>query len=219
MDMIAWRQWQNEAYETLLLEYASGCLDEALALAVSAHLALRPEARHYIASYERIGGSLLMEFCAPSPMKKNALENVFQKIEAAQNSQKPCAGKECEGLEDYIPSCLRSHIRAVTWRPFSEGLHALCVETSCHKSRAHVVKAPPGASFAITAGRPYSLALVLSGLFRDSDDIAYGRGEILVLEPESVKPLKADTNEGAAFYLIQPDRLGALKNLLFRFFR
>ena len=69
----------NETYHSLLIDYASGSLDEAHSLLVAAHIALSPNARRIVQEYESIAGGLLHECCAPVSMCEEALQSVQTK--------------------------------------------------------------------------------------------------------------------------------------------
>lgn len=87
-------------YETLLMEYASGTLDEIMSVLVATHLTLHPEARKRVRQYESIAGSLIKDQCDPVSMSVDALSNVLSRMDDAVDYRKRTA---CAPVDNSMP--------------------------------------------------------------------------------------------------------------------
>lgn len=197
---------KNEAtYHSLLVEYASGCLDEAHALVVATHMALSPTARKYVAQYESIGGSMLNDCCTPVAMKADALASVMDKLESIERPKTTACGakKKISSDELAIPECLDHYIETRVWNAAPHGTQTLHVKTTCSGSKAQLMKIAAGQSVAPHTHKTKEVTLVLKGGFRDGAD-NYGRGDLIVLERGVTHALVADVNEGCVCFVVRP---------------
>lgn len=195
---------RQETYHALLMEYASGCLDEAQALVVATHMSLSPSARKIVADYESIGGAMLKDCCGSVAMKSNALQSVMDKIERLEKPQscteklkKKCGDKD-------MPTCLESHMETKTWRQEQAGLHSIHVKTTCCGYTARLVKMAPDFSMEVSVHpEKHTLAVILEGTVRGGDNI-FQRGDLAILEKGNIYPLRADTQNGVICFVVKP---------------
>ena len=68
--------------ETLLLEYATGALHEAQALAVATHLAYCPACRRQARLLDELGGALI-DTLPPEPLPPDALSALIARLDEA----------------------------------------------------------------------------------------------------------------------------------------
>lgn len=189
----------NETYHSLLIDYASGALDEAHALLVATHIALSPNARRIVKEYESIGGGMLQECCAPVSMCEEALQSVLDRLDDCMTEE--CKKAKAEGgcpEAEILPECLRAYIdaqaKSLPWHKAKAGLQTITVETTCRQSVAELVRVKGGAG--LPKEQSYEVTLVLEGSFRDGEQI-YSRGDIIILnDEEEVCQPKADRKEG-----------------------
>ncbi len=200
MDLEMLQRAREEAYHALLMEYASGCLDEAHALLIAAHAALSPTARLEIARYESIGGLMLEKQCAPVRMTSDALNKVLAKLDA-DAGQIRTASKPKQA-SSATPRCLQQYLCKQTWVACAPGRFTISIRTNCTRSEARLFRMEPGAILIPPEAMRAGAILILEG--RGSDGInAYSRGDMIVIEPGTVHPFQADANSGAEIMLVQ----------------
>lgn len=186
----------NESYHALLMEYASGCLDEAQALIVATHLSLSPPARKIVADYESMGGAMLKDCCGSVAMKPDALASVMGKIEklGAPESCTEKLRKKC-GDKD-LPTCLESHMESKTWKSGPHGHEFIHVKTTCCGYTAQLMKVGPDKTISESA-----VTVVLEGSFV-TETKRYQRGDLVVIEKSTM--LRADAKQGAVCFIVRP---------------
>ena len=117
--------------EELLLDYATGALDEGWSIALATHLALCPDCRQKVAEMEAIGAAF-METAAPTPVTKtlHAALSAFSDgdVEAGASVS------ENVGSTSFIfPEPLRSYIGGdldrVPWRRLGMGVYQCVIPT------------------------------------------------------------------------------------------
>lgn len=196
----------NETYHSLLIDYASGALDEAHALLVAAHMALSPNARRIVREYESIAGGMLQECCAPVAMADKAWQSVLDRLDdcVTEECKKAKAACGCPDAE-ILPDCLHAYIdtqaKSLPWHRAKAGLQTITVETRCRQSVAELVRIKGGAT--LPKEQTYEVTLVLEGAFRDGEQI-YSRGDIIILNDEEPCAPRADKKEGCIALVVMP---------------
>ena len=192
---------KDDLYHALLMEYASGCLDEGQSLIIAAHMALSPAARKMVAQYEAVGGAILDDCCGKVEMKKDALARVLDKIECG-TSPTPCAQKKASPANYLsVPNCLQTYVESAHWTDGKNGYQSISVRTSCHQSKARIYKIEPDTAFRITTRSPHQLTLVLEGSFHDGKSV-FRRGDLIVTTDNVV--LYSDAEQGCIAAIAQP---------------
>ncbi len=196
---------RDETYHALLMEYASGCLDEAHALVIAAHMALSPQARKIVADYEKIGGAMLHDCCAPVAMKADALKCVMARLDTCgpAPSKGPCAGKKKLDMTNYheVPGCLESYIETASWKEARGGYQTMHIRTACSGSRAEMIKAQPDFSIE-NRMMSHVIALVLQGAFED-EQRTYRRGDLLISDAEPSHRYHVNSGEGVTYFVVR----------------
>ena len=198
---------KEETYHALLMEYASGCLDEAQALIVATHLSLSPPARKIVADYESVGGAMLKNCCGSVAMKPDALKCVMDKIEklealerkqsCTEKLQKKCGDKD-------LPTCLAGHMEKNTWKEEQTGLHSIHIKTTCCGYTARLVKMAPDFSMDVQVHPDkHTLAVVLEGTVSGGERV-FARGDLAILEKGNIYPLRADAQTGVICFVVKP---------------
>ena len=164
--------------EELLLDYATGALDEGWSIALATHLALCPECRQKVAEMEAIGAAF-METAAPTPVTKtlHAALSAFSDddVEAAVSVS------ENVGSTSFIfPEPLRSYIGGdldrVPWRRLGLGVYQCVIPTGDKQSVSRLLRIPTGKPVPTHSHGGLELTLVLCGAFSDETG-RYGRGD------------------------------------------
>lgn len=166
--------------EELLLSYASGAANEAVALLVASHLALCPQCRLVVASSEAAGGSLL-EDIPPVAMSAQAYQSVLSRLD-----EPAAAIVRSAHLDSSVPAPLRPYIGNdiddIAWRPIVSGLSHYPLVTR-DGVRARLIRAEPGAGVAPHTHRGEEWTLVLTGSFSDVTG-TYGPGDVQTTTPD-----------------------------------
>lgn len=166
--------------EALLLDYATGTLGEAWALAIATHLALCPGCRRSVAELEALGGSLLASL-APATMARGSLEAVMARLDHEPPPQDTPAAPSSSGSAPLLPQPLRGYLGgdldALKWQRLGRGAAQLAVPTSEKNATARLLRIPAGRPVPEHSHNGMELTLVLSGAFGDSTG-HYGRGDL-----------------------------------------
>lgn len=199
----------QDRYHTLMMEYASGALDEAHSLLVAAHLSLSPQARGILNQYETVGGSLLQEFCAPVAMKSNALQAVLDKLEClTEECREAKREAKCKEMQS-MPSCLQKYMDAdqetLPWKDAPDGMRTIAVKTSCCKSKAELVKFSQGRNSPVHTQMRENITLVLRGRFRDEHGV-YTTGDLIITEANGPHELTAEDSNDVLYLAVTPVR-------------
>ena len=195
----------QDAYETLLLGYAAGLLDQAQSLIIASHIALSPQAREKVHQCEALGGALMERYCEPVKMKPTSLHNVLARLESIEDREERAEMVELvfpEGLS--IPLCLRrsvaSRAQRAHWRTVRPGLQSFEVALECRESKTRFLKAGRGIEAPRLAPRGMELTLVLDGALTDETGI-HRRGELLIID-ETCRRLGTSCDRQGGFYMV-----------------
>ncbi len=193
----------SDFYELLLMDYAAGTLLEAEALAVASHIALSRRASRIVREYEALGGALMGECCAPVALREDSLAAVLAKLDTPHDPHRACRKRHVAKFENIpIPDPLYNYVEDISkpkWRRFSS-VEFFDVPLSCCKTRARLVKVPPGAHIPAHGHRGIEITLVLQGAF--SDEMGqYEEGDMIVLNDTIIHTPKANEGEGCVYLM------------------
>jgi len=195
------------AYETVLMDYAAGTLDEAQSLVVATHLTLSPVARRKVGSCEAIGGALLEEGCGKVALKQTALDELLARIESKTDIRRAGACPPSRGI---FPSSVCAYLAGEPgWKTIYPGLKTADISTACNHSRASLMKLDPGAKAPEHTHRGLELTLVLEGVLEDGAGGRYVRGDLIVADESVIHRPAAGGSEGCICLVAanQPVRL------------
>lgn len=178
----------KDTYESLLMGYAFGVLDQAQSLIVAGHLTLSPHAREFAKSCERMAGALLEKDCPPVSMSNNALDCVMKALDTAPcHDEKHCTHHKKAGLPDdlELPEPLLEPLNncpnPFEWKTLYSGFKTYDLPLPCQSSKARLVKLAPGLKTPHHEHRGIEITLVLSGAYLDETG-AYRRGDLIVTD-------------------------------------
>ncbi|HTK83534.1 MAG TPA: cupin domain-containing protein [Patescibacteria group bacterium] len=181
----------GELYDLMLMEYASGALDDALSLLVASHLTLSAVARQRVAFFESLGGALMDECCEPVSMAENALNAVLGKLESC-GAESPCTAMDImreAGI--HLPQPLQQHMKARAcntgkWHRAPGHVRVMPIPLAPCKMhyRALLMKARPGAALPRMRHISREYCVVLQGNLRRREEY-YHAGDLFVIESES----------------------------------
>jgi putative transcriptional regulator len=209
--------------DLLLMDYAAGSLCSSHTFVIASHLALKPEARKKVSSYESLGGRTL-EDIDPKAVTQNCLDAVLARIESPACRETAAERKKLSN--DDIPECILSLIadycaeETLTWRRLMKGvdiidLH-LCKDVPRTKRRVSLLKVAPYASTPRHHHDGLEVTVVLKGSYHDE----FGRylpGDMALMQADGVSHHPVAEESGCVCLLVS-DGLGRPVNPFLRFF-
>jgi putative transcriptional regulator len=174
----------TEAGESLLLDYASGSLDEALSLVIASHLSMSSSSRDFVQDCEIVGGHLLAHECEPVSVKPSCLEQTLAKLGTGQAHTIPSRSqihKEIDGIFlPFVLSGVVSHLtdRQTKWHQFVKGMEFIDV-MKCGSSLARLLRMAPATEAPSHSHAGLEVTLILDGAFSDETG-EYYVGDLIV---------------------------------------
>lgn len=166
--------------DDLLLDYASGALDEATSLFVASHLTLCPECRAQAERLDMLGGALMDEI-EPIAMSAGALDAMMARLDAANDTVDTVtpAAKAVPGIA--MPAPLRryfgSDLDGVEWKKQGGGVSIALVPGLGEGSNAFMLKVEPGRAVPQHTHEGNEYVMVLTGGYQD-DGGHFVRGDV-----------------------------------------
>jgi len=182
----------------LLLDYSSGGLSPAQAIAISAHLFYCPHCQAKAGTLNEIGGSLLAD-CQPISVSSSCRASVMSLLDAADDGeevQPPQTNQEIAldpRWRDMPPLVKRLHSKGVDWRRLSSSLKVarLAVGERQFELALHQIKA--GGKAPAHDHRGLEITVVLQGSFSDDEGV-YHQGDYITREPGHIHMPVATAN-------------------------
>lgn len=180
-----------DVYNTLLLGYAAGTLNQAQDLIVSAHISMSPTGKALVQAYENIGGTIIETECEPVDMCDRALDHVLscidEKIEGEDVEECKQALHEkfgiLEGIDlpEPLESAIHDFCSCTRWKSRYPGLKAIELPLACKESKARIIKTAPAFQTPEHSHHGLEITLILDGAFSD-DSGTYRRGDLIVTD-------------------------------------
>ena len=165
---------RHHPQETLLLEYATGALREAQALAVATHLAYCPACRRQAQRLDELGGALL-DTLSPEPLPSDALSTLIARLDEASEPPVP-AQPACMASRNplgglLVPQPLRGYLarmqEPVSWVSLGDGVSALHLALGKTPVVAEFLKMSAGSTLPAHRHTDQELILTLQGSFSE----------------------------------------------------
>ncbi len=191
--------------EAVLLDFASGAADEAVALLIAAHLAWCSACRERVAELERLGGAMLAAI-DPVPMAEDTLAAVLARVDrddgagrwevppdgmpesaasarsARTGSPFAAGGAPPDGLPWPIATALNGRgLDQLAWRRVGRGLERCDLDWGRSATRSVLLRLAPGCRVTAHGHAGRELTLVLVGGFADERG-HYLPGDVAVVE-------------------------------------
>jgi len=156
----------------LLLAYAAGGVDAAIALILATHLTFCPECRGAVALAEQAGG-ILLEDLPPAALADTALENTLARLGSPEARKPPIVS------HDHTPGPLRAwlgrDLGRMRWRRMGAQL-AYIPFYRRGRVRMRLLRGAPSADVGCHDHRGQEYTLVLAGGYSDQTG-SYGPGD------------------------------------------
>ena len=177
--------------EELLVAYAAGASDEAVALVIATHLAFCPACRRMVGTLERAAGEM-MDALEPVALSAHAAQSVMGRLDVPE---KPSRRRTIAGGDRRVPEPLRSYAGNMSsgWLPLGPGLSQRPLFRR-GRSSVRLIRAAPGYGAPLHTHEGRELTLVLSGGFSDTTG-QYGPGDLQTTSPEITHHPVADPGE------------------------
>jgi putative transcriptional regulator len=170
---------RHKVSDELLLDYASGSLGESWSLAVSTHLALCPESRQRLVALEMTGGALLDQLTPTQPVSDTDWQNMRELLQARPDAAH--AKQTSQSIETAVlPEPLRSYaggdVDVLKWKQLGPGAYHFPIRTRDGEANVRLLRIPAGKPVPEHTHGGRELTVVLSGYFKDGDDV-FRRGD------------------------------------------
>jgi putative transcriptional regulator len=160
--------------ETLLLEYATGALHEAQALAVATHLAYCPACRRQTERLDELGGALL-DTLPPESLPSDALSALIARLDEAPAPRAPALPARAASKSPLgallVPEPLRGYLARMpepsSWIVLANGVSSLRLALGRRPVVAEVLKMTAGSSLPVHRHTDQELILTLQGAFSE----------------------------------------------------
>jgi putative transcriptional regulator len=163
-------EMKHHLTDALLMGYSAGNLPEAFSLVVATHISMCDECRSRMASFDAVGGELLMA-AGTSEMREGSLDAVMAIIAGA--SPDPLPSPTRRNINRTFPEPLQSYVNCdigdVKWRKIGGGVSQLVLSTS-GDATVRLLHIPGGVAVPDHGHRGTELTLVLQGAFSDETD-------------------------------------------------
>lgn len=166
----------------LLLDYATGTLDEAWSLAVACHLTFCPHCRRELKAVEATAGSLV-EAIAPQRVSAAGFASVADRLgQQERRPTRPALSSDPDGLPQPLRRYLDGGLAAIRWRWSGAGLQSFALPVGKRAGgMVSLLKVAPGAGLPLHTHSADEVTLVLSGGYT-AGDAAFRRGDVEIAD-------------------------------------
>lgn len=170
---------RHQVSDELLMDYASGSLGESWSLAVSTHLALCPESRQRLEAMEMTGGALLTAI-EPADRSVDADWEKIRGLLSANVTPLPAKAVAPKTDDAILPEPLRSYaggdVDKLKWKQLGPGAYHFPIRTRDGEANVRLLRIPAGKPVPEHTHGGRELTVVLSGYFKDGNDV-FRRGD------------------------------------------
>lgn len=211
----------EENYRFLLMRYASGSLDQAQSMAVTAHLGLSNKGHALLRQFTALGGNMLEENCSPAEMNADCLDKILDRIEHPRNEEN-CEPKKEINLPEkhHLTACIQNNLNCtdktkLKWKKFYPGITFIDLPLECKQSKAKLIKVMPGKQAPAHEHNSLEITLLLDGGMHE-DDNHYTVGDLVVHEAGTKHSPQACPKRGCVCLTVseQPMKLTGIAKLL-----
>jgi len=206
-----------------LVEYAAGSLEEPESLVVASHLAMCPECRSRVETFEAIGAALLEEGDSEQVLE-HEFEAVMSKISVATPGAAPERIHFDQTTMRLIPAPLREYLNAdlkeLSWKRSGRGIQEASLKQTGN-TRISLLRIRPDQNIPSHTHTGQEFTLILDGGYTDGE-AHFGQGDVSHLDGSIEHAPVADPNRPCLCLSVRtgPARLtGKLGRLLNPFIR
>ncbi len=174
--------------EEMLLDYAAGTLSEGWGIAIASHLALCPACRNHLAAMEGAAGALLEKVTQSEGvddswdrfrerLKDSPVDPTDAGLARQTKAGAPPPAEPGAVLPEPLRSYVGSDVGGLKWRALGRGAYQIRIQTDDPSTQVRLLRIPAGRPVPEHTHQGRELTLVLSGSFRDGDQI-FQRGDM-----------------------------------------
>jgi putative transcriptional regulator len=168
----------HPAPEELLLDFATGALPQAPALAVALHVGLDPQARRAVDGLNAVGGALIEDEAAAS-LDDAALERVMARLDQVAVERRATPAARRLGFE-WAPPPLAPYLRpGMRWRRILGKFDEIRLDVPGDAYRVSLLRLEPGRGLPEHRHTGYEYTVCLQGGYTDATG-SYSVGDFAV---------------------------------------
>ncbi len=184
-----------------LTEYASGSLDTAAAIAVSAHMHFCHQCRKQTQDLQLLGGTMLDNNIAVADIDSSVLHSLMQKIDAVdtkvETKVQPAGHKQVTdaslaGLPPVVAKMIGNRNK-LKWKRLTKSLQIAPLTTGQSRAEVSLHKISAGGKVMQHDHRGQEYTLILKGSFSDESGV-YQPGDFLLKQPGDIHSPYAAAN-------------------------
>ncbi len=208
-----------------LLDYADGAASPSLELLIATHLSLCPACREQVSMLEAVGGSLLEATAPAGGEDGDGLDRLLARLDGPPPPPPRPARRLSGPPGAALPQPLADHLAGlggITWRRVTDGLSWMELPGGADGEKLKLLRVAAGAPMPRHTHLGSELTLVLTGAFRDGDQV-FRRGDLCLADTDTDHSPVAEPGEDCIClaYTDAPLRLtgpiGRLLNLFLRY--
>lgn len=182
--------------QDLLIDYATGALQDPFALMIATHLALCPECRAETRRLDAVGGALLQEI-EPTALRVGALDRMMARLDEDDGARLIVAPQIVAPQDPFggrIPEPLLSRVAGSSWRKVNKGIDEIILPTGSDGVTAQLLRIRAGARVPRHSHQGHEYTLVLAGGFTDHTG-HFGPGDLTVADSALTHTPVADADQ------------------------
>jgi putative transcriptional regulator len=203
----------------LLLDYATGALDEAVALVVAGHVALCPECRARVRALEAVGGALL-EAATPVAVPEDLRARTLAALDAPHGRRAAAPRIRDLALPAPVRERLDRPLDELPWKRVGSFYEEYVLPVGAGGRRVSLLRIPPGRAMPEHDHRGHEYTLVLAGSYADEEGV-FRRGDFDAKESgHAHRPVAGDGEPCLCLVVLDaPVRLRGMLRVLNPFLR
>ncbi len=179
---------QQDLYDMLICDYATGSLSASENLLIDIHLDLNPNAQDKLHKYDTLGGDLI-ERATPEMVSKCCFENVMDALDECC----PCPSKKakrqqhCQSMPHSLGKLLdKQDFCDLRWKNLHNGIEVFNIPL-CHRRQQtlRLVRVAPGVHTPQHHHKGREITLILDGRY-DDEYGTYKSGDIAIIDDPDV---------------------------------
>lgn len=203
----------NDIANALLMDHASGCLPEPMAVLMSTHVAINREARDKYEAFSDLGGALLADM-DPEQLSVDALEKTLHALDlpaddAVVTEKNGTAVHQDNGFDtetiEKVPSVLRAYLPAsldkLKWRRLGGGVMEYALPMKVKGYKASLLSIAPGKSIPSHTHKGREYTVVLDGAY-DDNGLQVQAGDFVCNDSEDTHRPLADPDHGCLCFAV-----------------
>lgn len=196
----------HQSDEGLLLDYASGALNEQMSLAMATHLSLSMKNASEYQALNSVGGAMLESIECDYHEEEDGdfgLSDVLGRLDDEPVTGKPVSFDSV--TSDIIPAPLRNYLPAdldaLKWRKVSPGVEEYPIKTAASEGKTALLRIEAGRAMPEHTHTGTELTVVLDGSYADGVE-TFARGDLQIAGMDDNHQPAADASKGCLCLIV-----------------